>query len=61
MKTSELIKLLKKHGCYLVENGGRHDHYYSPITNKIIVVGRHKSEEVKKGTAMKILKDAGIK
>lgn len=61
MKTSELIRLLKKHGCYKVPGGTRHDVYYSPITGKTILIGRHKSQEVALGTANAILKDAGIK
>lgn len=60
MTTAELIKILKKNGCYLYEHGGNHDRYYSPITNRKFSVGRHKSEEVRTGTLRKILKDAGI-
>lgn len=61
MKTSELIKLLKKHGCYSLGEGTRHEKFYSPITGKTFSVGRHKSEEVKTGTLNKILKEAGLK
>ena len=32
VKTSELIKKLKKAGCYLVEHGKEHDKWHSPIT-----------------------------
>ncbi|WP_366806632.1 type II toxin-antitoxin system HicA family toxin [uncultured Dialister sp.] len=31
MKTSELIKILKSHGCVFVRSGGNHDMWYSPI------------------------------
>ena len=51
MKGSELVRLLKKNGCSLVGHGGRHDEWFSPIHNK----------EVPKGTALSILKDAGLK
>ena len=61
MRTSELVKLLKKHGCYQVREGSRHEIWYSPITGKEFQVGRHQSEEVKTGTANRILKDAGLK
>jgi predicted RNA binding protein YcfA (HicA-like mRNA interferase family) len=61
MKTSELIRILKEHGCYLHEEGGNHSRYYSPITGKYFSVGRHGSKEVAVGTANRILKDAGIK
>lgn len=60
MKTSELLKLLKKHGIYLTEHGKRHDHYYSPITGKTFPIPRHKTE-LKPGTLNSILADAGIK
>jgi len=33
----------------------------SPITNKIFQVGRHNTQDVKKGTLDRILKDAGLK
>lgn len=61
MKTSELIKLLKKHGIHQIDEGGRHSIFYSPITNKTFVIGRHKSKEVATGTVNKILKEAGLK
>ncbi|MBQ3661793.1 MAG: type II toxin-antitoxin system HicA family toxin [Firmicutes bacterium] len=60
MKTSELIKILKAEGCYLVRHGHNHDIWYSPITRKMIPLGRHSNKEVSKGTAEAILKDAGI-
>ena len=60
MKTSELIKILKKNGCYIIRNGSRHDIWYSPITDKQFPVPRHK-DDVKVGTLNSILKDAGLK
>lgn len=60
MKTSELIKLLKKNGVELIKHGKSHDIYYSPKTNTKISVPRH-GVEVPTGTANGILKDAGIK
>lgn len=60
MKTSELIKLLKKNGCYLYRNGKRHDIWYSPITGKQFPVPRHLSQDVPTGTCNSIKKDAGI-
>lgn len=40
MKTSELIKILKSHGCVFVRSGGNHDMWYSPITNRQFPIGR---------------------
>ena len=34
--------------------------WYSPITGKKFIVGRHPGQEIKKGTAMAILKRTGI-
>ena len=59
MKTSELLKLLKKNNCSLVRHGKCHDIWFSPITNKQFSVPRHKAE-IKPGTLKSILEDAGI-
>ena len=61
MKYSELEKRLKKAGCYLIDSEGRHPSWYSPITGRYFQTSHHKSEEVKIGTLISILKDAGIK
>lgn len=60
MKHSELIKLLKEADCKLVRQGARHEIWYSPITDKPVIVPRHNCE-VPKGTCIKILKLAGLK
>lgn len=59
MKTTELLKILKKNGCYLIRHGSNHDIWFSPITNKQFAVPRHK-DEIKTGTLKSILRDAGI-
>ena len=61
MKHSELKKFLRQNGCYKQSEGTRHENWYSPKTNKIFQVGRHDTQDVKKGTLSKILKDAGLK
>ena len=60
VKTSELLKELKRHNIQFVRHGSRHDIYYSPITDRQFPVPRHKSE-IKDGTLRSILKDAGLK
>ncbi len=60
MKTSELIKLLKKNGCYPLRNGKKHDIWYSPKTGKQFAVPRHLSQDIPTGTCRNIKKDAGI-
>ncbi len=59
MRTKELLKILKKHGCYLLRHGSNHDIWYSPKTDCQFTVPRHKSE-IKTGTLKNIKKDAGI-
>ena len=61
MKVSEMLKDLKKAGCTFVRDGGNHDIWYSPITDQQFPVPRHPSQELKKGTAEKIKKQAGLK
>jgi len=59
LKTNELLKLLKKNKMKLYRHGANHDIWYSPITEKYFVVGRH-NKEIPTGTLRNILKDAGI-
>ena len=61
MKNIRTYKTSKKHGIHQIDEGGRHLIFYSPITNKTFVIGRHKSKEVATGTVNKILKEAGLK
>jgi predicted RNA binding protein YcfA (HicA-like mRNA interferase family) len=62
MKTSELVKQLKKtKKCYLVEHGGEHDRWHSDITGKDFMVPRHQNKDIKPGTLNRIMKDAGLK
>lgn len=62
MKTNELLKKLKKAGCYFVRQGaGSHEIWYSPITDSHFVVANHGAKEVPKGTENNILKQAGVK
>ena len=60
MKVSELIKILKKSGCWFVEHGREHDKWHSDITGRDFRIPRHKSKEIPSGTLSAILKDAGI-
>ena len=59
MKTSELIKLLKAAHCRFLRSGSNHDLWIAPNGNQIIVP-RHPSKEVPKGTANHILKRIGF-
>lgn len=61
MKTSELIKILKRNNCYLLEHGKEHDKWHSNITGKSFMLPRHKSREIPQGTVKRIFTDAGLK
>lgn len=50
MRYSELEKLIKQAGCYILKEGANHSIWYSPITQKKFPVGRHRTEEVPTGT-----------
>ena len=58
MKTSELLKILKKNGCRLMRHGSGHD-LWQNVNGKIFTVPRHKGE-IPTGTAKEILKQAEI-
>jgi len=61
MKYSELKNILRKNDCFKQSEGTRHENWFSPISKKIFQVGRHNTEDVKKGILNRILKDAGLK
>lgn len=61
MKVSELVKLLKKNKCHLIEHGKEHDKWHSANTGKNFMVPRHPSKDLPIGTLNNILKDAGLK
>ena len=60
MKTQELIKLLRRNGCFIKRNESRHDIWYSEVSQKEFTVPRHKAE-IPVGTLNNILKAAGLK
>ena len=50
MKSSELKRLLRRNGCFLVRQGTSHEIWESPITNERFSVSRHDSQEIRTGT-----------
>ena len=59
MKSSELIKLVKKNGWSHIKTEG--SHYIFEKDNVKVPVPFHGSKEVPKGTLMKIKKQMGLK
>ena len=55
-----LIKLLEENGFVFKRSKGSHQVYYNSISNKTIVVPFHDGKDLKKGTFMSIVKQAGI-
>ena len=55
-----LIKILENYGFFYERTKGSHQLYFNPITNKTIIVPVHGEKDMKKGTFMAILKQAGI-
>jgi mRNA interferase HicA len=58
MKRSELVRHMKKHGCVLARQGGRHEIWENSKTGSEAAVPRHDS--LKRGTARQICKDLEI-
>jgi len=56
-----LIKLLEKNGYFLKRSKGSHQLYYNPLSNKTVIVPVHGGKDIKKGTFLAILKQAGIR
>lgn len=55
-----LIKLLEKNGFIFKRSKGSHKIFYNAPTNLTVIVPVHGSKDVKKGTFLSILKQAGI-
>ena len=55
-----LIKLLEENGFVFKRSKDSHQVYYNSISNKTIVVPFHNGKDLKKGTFMSIVKQAGI-
>jgi predicted RNA binding protein YcfA (HicA-like mRNA interferase family) len=61
LKSSELLRLLKRDGWFFVRQKGSHVIMEHPAKKGQIVCPYHGSQEIGKGLERKIKKDAGIK
>ena len=61
MKSSELVRLLKRDGWYVTRQSGSHMIMEHPIKKGQIVCPFHGSSELGKGLVKKIKKDAALK
>ncbi len=55
-----LIKILEENGFIYKRAKGSHQLYYNATTNKTAVVPMHGNRDLKQGTFLSILKQAGI-
>jgi predicted RNA binding protein YcfA (HicA-like mRNA interferase family) len=55
-----LIKLLEQNGFIFKRSKGSHHVYFNPLNNKTAIVPVHGNKDIKKGTFLAILKQAGI-
>ena len=55
-----LISILKQNGFVFIRAKGSHQIFRNPITCKTVIVPVHGGKDMKKGTLMRILKQAGI-
>ncbi|MEM8900902.1 MAG: type II toxin-antitoxin system HicA family toxin [Bacteroidota bacterium] len=60
MKCSELLRLLKRDGWFVVSQKGSHMKMKHPSKEGIIIFPNHGSQEVGKGLEKKIKKQAGL-
>ena len=60
LSPSFLIKLLLKNGFIYKRSKGSHQLYHNPTTNVTVIVPVHGGKDMKKGTFLAILKQAGI-
>lgn len=60
MRFNELVKILEKAGFKLISTSRGSCRFYSN-GQKTVMVHYHGRQEVKPGTAMRVLKDAGLR
>ena len=61
MTAGEMVRHIRSKGVVLKRHGKKHDTYYNPETRGEAQISRHTTEELKTGTAERILKDLGLK
>jgi predicted RNA binding protein YcfA (HicA-like mRNA interferase family) len=60
LNPKHLIKVLEQNGFIFKRSKGSHQLYYNPVTNKTVIVPVHGGKDMKKGTFLAVLKQAGI-
>jgi predicted RNA binding protein YcfA (HicA-like mRNA interferase family) len=60
LNPKHLIKILENNGFIYKRSKGSHQLYFNSVTNKTVIVPFHAGKDLKKGTFLIILKQAGI-
>jgi predicted RNA binding protein YcfA (HicA-like mRNA interferase family) len=60
LSPKQLIKILEHNGFIFKRSKGSHQLYFNQLTNKTVIVPVHGGKDMKKGTFLAILKQAGI-
>lgn len=60
LSSKYLIKFLQENGFIFKRSKGSHHLYYNPITNKTVIVPVHGGKDLKKGTFLAVIKQAGL-
>ena len=55
-----LIKFLEDYGFVHKRSKGSHQLYFNPVTNKTVIVPVHGGKDLKKGTFLAVIKQAGL-
>jgi predicted RNA binding protein YcfA (HicA-like mRNA interferase family) len=55
-----LIKFLEENGFIFKRSKGSHQLYYNPVTNKTVIVPLHGGKDMKKGTFLAVVRQAGL-
>ena len=61
MTGAEMAKQMKNIGCYKIREGGNHEIWYSPVTNREFPFPWHYSKELGTGIENKLRRDSGLK
>ncbi len=60
MTYAELTRRLRRLGCQIARQGGRHEIWENPSNGRTVAVPRHAGQEIPPGTLRKILSELGI-
>jgi predicted RNA binding protein YcfA (HicA-like mRNA interferase family) len=61
MKYREILKRLKEDGWYQVAQEGSHRQFKHPTKKGKVTVAGHDNSDIRKGTEIQILKQAGLR